>query len=91
RKDVYLEGLEIFRDFLVLEERSNGLTHIRISRWDQTDDHYLQFPEETYTAGVGNNPDFNSTTLRYGYSSLTTPSTVFDYDMNTRKQELMKQ
>ena len=91
RKDVYLEGLEIFRDFLVLEERSNGLSKIRITRWDNSEDHYLQFSEETYTAGIGTNPDFNSTTLRYGYSSLTTPASVFDYNMNTRTQTLMKQ
>ncbi len=91
REDVYLEGLEIFSEFLVLEERREGLTQIRISRWDGRDDYYLSFPEETYTAGIGNNPDFESNTLRYGYSSLTTPTSIFDFDMTSREQVLMKQ
>ncbi len=91
RPDVYLEGMEIFRNFLVLEERSNGLTQIHIKPWNKEESHSIKFPEETYTAGIGNNPDFDSSTLRYGYSSLTTPTTVFDYDMHTRTQIVMKQ
>lgn len=91
REHVYLENLEIFKDFLVTEERENGLTRIRIKRWDGSDEHYMEFDEETYTAGIGNNPEFDSQTLRYGYSSLTTPSSVIDYDMEFRKKEVMKQ
>ena len=91
REHVYLENLETFKDFLVTEERENGLTRIRIKRWDGSDEHYMEFDEETYTAGIGNNPEFDSQTLRYGYSSLTTPSSVIDYDMEFRKKEVMKQ
>ena len=91
REDVYLEGLEIFKNHLVLEERKNGLTLLRIQAWDGSAEHYLEFPEETYTAYTGSNPDFDSQTLRYGYTSLTVPSSVYDYDMDTRKQELKKQ
>ena len=91
REQVYLENLEIFKDFLVTEERENGLTRIRVKRWDGSDEHYMEFDEETYTAGIGNNPEFDSQTLRYGYSSLTTPSSVIDYDMEFRKKEVMKQ
>lgn len=91
RESVYLENLEIFKDFLVTEERENGLTRIRIKRWDGSDEHYMDFEEETYTAGIGNNPEFDSQNLRFAYSSLTTPASVYDYDMEFRKKELMKQ
>jgi oligopeptidase B len=91
RPEVYLEGLEIFKDFLVLEERSNGLTQIKVSPWDGSQGYYLPFKSETYTAAIGNNPDFNSNTLRYLYSSLTQPTTVYDFDMLSQKQELKKQ
>jgi oligopeptidase B len=91
RKKVYLEGLEIFNDYLILEERENGLSCLRIKRWDNTEDYYLSFDSETYTCGIGNNPDFKSTTLRYGYSSLTTPTSVVDYDLVNRTKEIKKQ
>jgi oligopeptidase B len=91
RKDVLFEGMELFREFLVLEERSNGLTNIRITRWDNNEEHFLDFGEETYSAGTGTNMDFDTKVLRYGYTSLTTPASVFDYDMETRTKTLKKQ
>jgi oligopeptidase B len=91
REEVYLENVEIFKDYLVTEERENGLTRIKIARWDNSETHYISFNEETYTAGIGNNPEFDSTTLRYSYSSLTTPASVVDYDMSQRTKKLMKQ
>lgn len=90
RADVYLESFELFRDHLVLDERSNGLTRIRIIPWEG-EEHYLDFGEEAYSAGIGNNPEFDSQTLRYGYSSLTTPSSVLDYDMVRREKTLLKE
>lgn len=91
RKDVYLEGVDLFKEYLVLEERSNGLNQIRIKNWTNSAEHYLEFPEKTYTASTGNNPDFDSEILRFGYSSLTTPASVFDYNMASRERELKKQ
>lgn len=91
REDVYLEGLEIFKDFLVLEERSNGLSDLRIKSWDGATDYYIKFDNETYTAGIGNNPDFDSQILRYGYSGLTTPASVVDFDMVEKTKEIKKQ
>lgn len=91
RADVYLEGVDLFKNHLVLEERSNGLSKIRIKKWADNSEHYLVFPEETYTASTGNNPDFDTEILRFAYSSLTTPASVFDYNMNTRERELKKQ
>ncbi|WP_020531639.1 S9 family peptidase [Flexithrix dorotheae] len=91
RKDVLLEDIDIFKEFLALEERFEGLTRIRIINWKTQEDHYLDFGEPTYTAGIDYNPDFDTKTLRYGYNSLTTPSSVFDYDMEKRTKELKKQ
>ncbi len=90
RQEVYLENIEIFKDYLVTEERRNGLTSIRIMPWNGEAEHRIEFPEETYTAGIGQNPEFDTPILRYGYSSLTTPASVYDYNMASRKQKLMK-
>ena len=91
RDDVLFESLEIFEKYLVVDERSNGLTQLRIIPWDGSPEHYLDFGEETYTAYIGSNPDFKSETLRYGYSSLTTPSSVIDYNFETRAKDVKKE
>lgn len=90
RKDVLLEDIEIFSNFLVISERSNGLNQIRIKRWDETDDYYLPFDNETYMAYTGTNVDFDTNILRYTYSSLTTPSSVIDFDMVTKIKTIKK-
>jgi oligopeptidase B len=91
RDDVLLSGIEIFNEYLVLSERKNGLRQLYIYNWADGDGHYLEFPEEVYTAAVSVNPDFDSELLRFSYSSLTTPNSVFDYHMKTRERELLKQ
>ncbi len=91
REDVMLEGLEIFKDYFVLEERENGLNKIRIQSWDGNVDYYLPFEEEAYSAGVGSNPEFDSEVLRYGYNSLTTPSSVIEFNMRTKEQVVLKE
>ncbi|OIQ23960.1 S9 family peptidase [Lacinutrix sp. MedPE-SW] len=91
REEVLLEDIEIFKNYLVVNERENGLNKIRIISWDKTEDYYLDFNSETYTASLGNNPDFNSNTLRYSYNSLTTPSSVIDYNFSTKKSEVKKE
>ncbi len=91
RDDVFFEGFEIFKGALVLEERKNGLIQIRIMPWDKSAEHYLDFGEETYSAWISTNPEFDTEWLRYGYTSLTTPSSTFDYNMVTREKKLMKQ
>ncbi|MCM4158603.1 S9 family peptidase [Antarcticibacterium flavum] len=92
REDTYLEGTEIFKDYLVLQERKDALTHLRIKKWDDPQtDYYVDFGEEAYTAGISVNPDFDSKVLRYGYSSLTTPFSTYDYNMETREKTLMKE
>ena len=91
RDDVFLERIEIFRDFLVVEERKEGLSHLRVIRWDDGSQHYVNMGEEVYTAGISVNPEFDTPLLRYGYSSLTTPSSTFDYHMESREKTLLKQ
>jgi oligopeptidase B len=91
RADVLLEGFEIFNDYLVVEERKAGLTQIRIVRWDDHSEHILDFGEATYMVSIGVNPEFDTDWLRYNYSSLTTPNSTYDYNMNSREKKLMKQ
>lgn len=90
RTDVLLEGLEMFKDFLVVEERFQGLTQIRVMPWEG-EEYYLEFQDPAYTAYVASNPEFDTKTLRYGYSSLTTPGSTYDYDMGTKERTLLKQ
>lgn len=91
RKDTLLEDIAIFKDYLVLEERTNGLNKIRIKRWDGTEDYYLPFDEETYTADAYSNPDFDTNILRYSYNSMTTPSSVIDFNMKDQSKEIKKE
>ena len=91
REEVLLEDIDIFKEFLVVSERSNGLNHIRVMRWDKTDDYYIPFDNETYTTGTGANPDFDTLTLRYGYNSLTTPTSIIDFNMKTKDSVVMKE
>ena len=91
REDVLIEGIDIFKEYYVLSERKNGLNKIKIVRWDTSESHYLPFNSETYTSYVGTNPDFDSEILRYGYNSLTTPSSVIDYNMRTKDKEIKKE
>ena len=91
RDDVFLEGIEIFKDHLVVEERKEGLTQIRITTWDGSQDEYLEFNDPAYTAGPRSNPDFNTEILRFGYSSMTTPGSTFDHNMRTGERTLLKQ
>lgn len=91
RQDVLLEGVEIFKDFLVVDERKNGLTQLRIMPWKGKQEYYMDFQDPAYAAGIGSNPDFNTNILRYGYSSMTTPPSTYDFDMVTKERKLLKQ
>ena len=91
RKEVLIEEVDIFKEFLVLSERDNGLNKIRIKRWDGSEDYYLPFDNETYTTYTSTNVDFDTHILRYGYNSLTTPSSVIDFDMINKTKEVKKE
>jgi oligopeptidase B len=91
RKDVLIEGIDIFKDYLVVSERSNGLNKIRIMPWSGTGEYYLPFDIETYTAYTTTNVDFDTDVLRYGYQSMATPSSVIDFNMKTKTKEIKKE
>jgi oligopeptidase B len=91
RPEVKIDGIDMFADHAVLSEWENGLQQIEIVDFKTNKRHRIAFPEPVYAAGLSNNREFNTTVLRYAYQSLVTPSSVFDYDMNTRKATLMKQ
>ncbi len=90
RDDVYLGDFELFKDYLVLEERTRGLTQIRIVPWSGGEDHYLQFDEPAYRASLGANLEFDTVTLRFEYTSMKTPQSIYDYNMATRQKALLR-
>ena len=91
REEVLLEDIDIFSKFMVLTERNEGLMNIRIIPWDKNQsEYYLEFDDPTYYAYTGYNPSFETDELRYGYTSLTTPNTLYAYDMNDKTKEVLK-
>ena len=91
RTDVLLEDIDLFKGHWVITERKEGLLQMRIREIASGKEHYLDFGEPAYAAYVGANPEFNTTNLRYNYTSLTTPNSVFDYDMNAKNKRMMKE
>ena len=91
RNETLLEDVSIFKNYLVIEERTQGLGKIRIKAWDGKEDYYLPFDEETYSAGVYANPEFDTDVIRYSYNSMTTPNSVIDFNMKNQTKEVKKE
>ena len=91
RETVHLLSLEVFKDHLVINERKNGLRQLRIINQQTGNDEYIKFEEETYTSWVSINEEFDTDILRFSYSSLVTPTSTFDYNMNSEQRSLLKQ
>ncbi|HCY40014.1 MAG TPA: oligopeptidase B [Prolixibacteraceae bacterium] len=91
RNDVLLQGVQEFKDFIVINERKDGLVKLRIRSLKDNSEHYVDFGEPAYAANFGANPEYDSSNLRYNYTSLTTPSSTFDYDMVSKVKTLKKQ
>ncbi len=91
RKESTLESVTAFKDDLVTEERDQGLIRIRIQNFTTSDVHYVEFTEPVYTASLGANAEYATKLLRFNYTSLVTPDSVFDYKMDTRERTLKKQ
>ncbi len=91
RDDVVLEEMQIFKNFLVVQERRRGLPHLRVVRWDDKQEYNIDFSEETYGLKIAENPEIDTDILRYYYTSMTTPNSVFDYDMKNKTRKLLKQ
>lgn len=90
-QDVLIEDFTTFLEYYVLTFRENGLTKVQINAWDGSDSYLLPFDNETYSAYVGTNPEFDSLELRYGYTSLIEPNSVLSFHMKTRQKKLLKQ
>jgi oligopeptidase B len=91
REDVLLEGVDAFQDFMVVTERRDGLRHLRVIPWNGAAETDVVFDEPTYETWVDDNEEFDTSILRYGYSSLNTPETIYDLDLVTGERTLMKQ
>lgn len=91
RADVLLEDIDVFKDFMVLSERINGITQIRVHPWGGKEEHYIKFEEEAFVAGVSTNPEFDTDLLRLTYQSMTTPPSVYDYHMVEKTFDLKKE
>lgn len=91
RPEVKLESVTAFKDFLVIGERKAGNELIRVRDVASKEDHYVEFPEEVYALAGANNERYDTDTYRYTYYSLTTPKSVFDYNLKTRERKLLKQ
>lgn len=91
REDVFVQSFEIFENHLVVSERIKGLTQLRVMHWNGSEDYYIDFGEETYAVWISENPEFKTDILRYTYSSLTTPNSTFDYNMNMQEKILLKE
>lgn len=90
-ENTLLEEVDVFESFIVMAERTNGLPQFRIVDTKKDKEHYVKFDEEDYYAYTSSNPDYSTKTLRYAYTSLKTPRSVFDYDINSKEKTLMKQ
>ena len=90
REEVYFSDFDIFRKYLVVSERKQGITELRVMPW-KGEEYYIQFDEEVYAAHSNVNPEFDTKTFRFSYTSLTTPNSVYDYNMQSRERELLKQ
>jgi oligopeptidase B len=90
RSDALVENIDVFRDFLAVEERSNGLHNVRIHPWDGGKEFVIGSDEPSYAASLGQNAELDTALVRYSYTSLTTPNTVYDYDVKTGQKTLLK-
>jgi oligopeptidase B len=91
RNDVYFSGFEILKDYLVVSERKEGITQLRVVPWSGNGEYYIDFDEDIYTVGSNVNLDFDTEIFRFSYTSLTTPNSVFDFNLNTKERTLLKE
>ncbi len=90
RDDAFIQGFDVFKNFLAIEERSGALRKIRIRLWDGSAEFFIAADEASYTTALGTNAEIDTRIVRYEYTSLTTPKTVYDYDIQTGERQLLK-
>jgi oligopeptidase B len=87
REEIYLLGVSAFIDHLIIYEQEEGVPKLRIHKFSTGEEHYISFPEPIYSAGNAGNPEFNTNIFRFSYTSLITPNSVFDYNLDTKERE----
>lgn len=90
RADVFVEEVTVFQRFVVVQERHRGLRTLRVTDLERDDTHYVEFPQAAYGVSLGSNPEFDQSDVRFTYSSLATPDTVYDYNMRSRERVVRK-
>jgi oligopeptidase B len=91
REDVLLEDIDLFKNYLVLSDRSEGLSKLRVRTWDGQNDYYIPFNDPAYVSYTSINREYDTDILRYGYASMTTPFTTYNFNMTDKTQEVLKQ
>ncbi|HQQ96157.1 MAG TPA: S9 family peptidase [Cyclobacteriaceae bacterium] len=91
REKVFFRGFELFKDYLAVEDESEGLTKIRLIKWSDKSETSIDFGEPAYIAGIDNNREYDSKVIRYSYQSMTTPPSTYDYAIDTKEKKLLKQ
>src|SRR5205807_9544059 len=91
RPDATVEGVHAFKDYLTIDERDRGLNKLRIQNFTSGKVHYIEVSEPVYTMSMSGNAEYDTKIVRFNYTSLVTPNSVFDYNMETRERELKKQ
>ena len=91
RPTILLEDIEIFKDYYVLTERDNGLSKLKVTKWDDSDSYHIPFDSETYVAYPYANPDFDTDNFRYVFNSMTSPYAIVDFNMDTKVKEIKKE
>ena len=91
RDDVFFADFEILKDYLVVSERKEGITQLRVMPWEGDSEYYIGFDEEIYTVRGNVNLDFDTEIFRFSYTSLTTPNSIFDFNLKTKERTLLKE
>ncbi len=91
RKEVFLEGIEIFKEYMIVFERQKGLETMKVINFKTKEEYFIDFGESVYSANGGGNPEFNTTKFRFSFASLITPSTTFEFDLKTKEKKMLKQ
>jgi oligopeptidase B len=90
RGDAFINGMDVFAGFLAIDERTGGLRKIRIRNWSDGAERFIASDDPTYAFSLGDNHEIDATTVRYSYDSLTTPTSIFDFDVRTGERKLLK-
>lgn len=88
---VKIESVDVLKDFIAVEVRENGLSSIKTFNLATNEEDIIAFPEPVYTAWLNGNPEYDASTIRYSYTSLNRPNTLYEYNMNEKSSTKLKE